>query len=251
MKTYISGLLALLLCIVQTAGAYGSIQLHVGDRIRFTDKEGTVGAGEYGVHLKNSASPAGGDSQSAELFRTFCIEKTEYLDFDSKGFVIDTIEKYAVAGAGGAVNGRDPISAQTAWLFYKFSTNTLAGYAHTDALANKLQNALWFFEDEGGVQNIFTVAANNAVSSTNAAVMAEVAYAVANVHVLNIKWATDRHGFDGVYEYDSRSRSWSAPGPGANGQSVLYFQHMPEPGAVCVWIVLGACGLGVYSRKTT
>ena len=248
------GLAAWILVMGSGISALASIQ--VGDRIRFTDQEGSISAGEYGVHKLNSVSPAGGDAGSAELFRTFCIERSSYLDFDSKGFIVESIASFASPGGSESPNDGNPlgdmIEAQTAWLFYKFSTQTLSGYnfsphsmLHTHS-ANMLQNALWWLEDEGGENNAFVSLANAAVASLDPIVQAEVAFAVAHVQVLNIRFATDRHGFDGVYEY---SRGvWSGPGPSDEAQSVLYLTHAPEPAALVIWLALAGCGLaGAYS----
>ena len=103
-------------CLTSTSEA----SLSAGDRIRFTDLVGTTGGGEFGVHLKDHANPFSGNTESAELFRTFCLEKNEFLDFHPNGFIIDSISKEAVAGGAGGPNP-DPISPETAWLYYNFT----------------------------------------------------------------------------------------------------------------------------------
>src|SRR5690606_12853492 len=115
-----ASVLSLVALIAVFTGSVAEASLQVGDRIRFTDKEGTQNGGEFGVHLKDSPNPyMGGNGESAELFRTFCLERNEYLDFSSSGFVIDSISKEAVNGGTGGPNP-DPISAETAWLYYNF-----------------------------------------------------------------------------------------------------------------------------------
>lgn len=234
------------LAAIVAFSALAEASIQVGDRIRFTDKYGSTGGGEFGVHQKLSASPAGGNAQSGELFRSFCIERNEFIDFSTYGFVVDSISKSAMNG-GFAGGNPDPISQQTAWLFYNFTKGTLAGYSYAGgaaqiASANQLQNAIWFLEQEISLSNA-QQAANAFLVAANAASVAELQAAYARTFVLNIKWATDRSGLDGVYEHNG---SWSAPGAGDNGQSQLYV--IPEPGTVLVWSALSLLGLGVYRR---
>ena len=62
----------------------------------------------------------------------------------------------AVLGGGGAVNGADPISIGTAYLYSEFAKGTLQDYAFAgteaerEASAALLQNAIWYLEKEGG-----------------------------------------------------------------------------------------------------
>ena len=44
--------------------------------------------------------------------------------------------------------GNDPISLQTQWLYSNVRAGALAGYAHTNAKADLLQTAIWYFENE-------------------------------------------------------------------------------------------------------
>lgn len=216
--------------------AQGSIA--VGDRIRFTNQDGSTGGGEFGVHEKLSASPAGGNAQTAELFRTFCVEKNENLDFDSLGFVVDSISDDVISGGSGG-GSPDPLDARTEWLFYHFTQGTLVGYDYTPAgrtaSADSLQHAIWGLENEEALDN-----ANLFVEAANAATALDLEFADSRVVALNIKWATDRHGFDGVYE--NVSGVWSTPGPGTNAQTVLYV--IPEAATFVIWSVLGLIGIG-------
>ena len=228
---------ALLLSLAINCTVEASLQ--VGVRIRLTDQVGTTGGGEFGLHEKNNDNPANGNSQSSELFRTFCIERNEYIDFDTNGFVIESISKQAVGGGVGGGNP-DPISQESAWLYYNFTKGTLVGYLDNDvSSANNLQNAIWGFENEiaqdaGWAANPFVVAANAANPAAKAA-------ALAQTFVLNLLWATDRAGYDGVYE------SNGSIGAGDRAQSLLYV--VPEASTIAVWSGLSVLSFVAASRK--
>jgi hypothetical protein len=134
-----------------------------GDAVKFTDGPGTTGGGEFTVTVYDSWT-----------FVTFCLQRTEYIDF-SNTFTVDSVNPYTLtdpASNGGDALGRDFISEQTAFLYTKFREGTLAGYtygagaAHVTS-ANLLQNAFWMFENELAMDlaNPFVILANNAVSS--------------------------------------------------------------------------------------
>lgn len=231
--------------IVALLNSVANASLSVGDRIRFTDQTGTTGGGEFGVHLKDHVNPFDGNTESAELFRTFCLEKNEFIDFHKNGFIIESISTAAENGGLGGPQP-DPISAETAWLYYNFAKGTLSGYVGDVASANNLQNAIWGFEDELSLSEMAAWSSNPFVLAAQAAILAngsDVQEAQDRVRVLNIVWASDRHGFDGVYE---------GPKPGTltdgdRAQSVLYI--VPEASTIAVWTILSAMGIGVVYRK--
>jgi hypothetical protein len=253
MKNYVV-VLAVLASALLNSSANAS--LSVGDRIRFTDQVGSTGGGEFGVHLKDQVNPFSGNTESAELFRTFCLEKNEFIDFHQNGFIIESISTAAENGGVGGPSP-DPISAQTAWLYYNFVKGTLSGYLGNNvASADALQKAIWGFEDELNLSemaawsnNPFVLAADAALASVDPLVQANVDAAVASVRVLNIVWASDRHGFDGVYEGPKPGTLTS----GDRAQSVLYLDStaiVPEASTIAVWSILSALGMGLaYCRK--
>lgn len=234
MRMLVVGLAVLTVaCLLSRAEA----SLGVGDRIRFTDQVGSTGGGEFGVHRKDQANPFAGNTESAELFRTFCLERNEFIDFHKNGFIIESISQAAEDGGVGGP-APDPISAETAWLFYNFTLGTLSGYLGDVTSANNLQNAIWGFEEE-----IALNLANPFVIAANAASAADKAAALARTFVLNILWASDRGNFDGVYEGPT-------PGtltPGDRAQSMLYV--IPEASTIAVWSVLSMVGIGVAYRN--
>lgn len=142
-------LLLLVLCasIPMTAGAD---PIAVGDIVRFSDLPGNTGGGEFKLTDVNNSS---------EWIITFCLQKTEYMNFSSN-FIVGSINDYTLTDPNdkGGVNGQDPISSQTAWLYTQFTNNTLSNYTYSNFpngifasrqdSANALQHAFWGFENE-------------------------------------------------------------------------------------------------------
>ncbi len=202
--------------------------LSVGDTIRFEDREGTVGGGEYAVY---GVSPFSAN----ELFRTFCVQTTEFLDFNAAGFKIVGITDHTVAG-------NDQISPQTAYLFAHFSMGDLGHYDYTpapyndstyehDRDANDLQKALWYFEGETSTtfSNLPTES-QQWITEANNAVSSGAWSGLDGVSVLNITWATSRGGH---YKNDNAQDVlyWNPPPPPPPG--------VPEPASIAVWSLLG------------
>ncbi len=79
-------------------------------------------------------------------FASFCLERNEYIS-PGGSYNIDSITSGAMNGGVGGPNP-DPISDQTAWLFWNFSRGTLDGYDGTSIVQAALQNLIWFFEEE-------------------------------------------------------------------------------------------------------
>ena len=80
---------------------------------------GTTGGGEFTIVVDET-----------RRFVTFCLQKTEYIDFFN-AFNVDNISTYAVsdpASNGGDADGKDYLSEQTAFLYTQFRAGTLTGY---------------------------------------------------------------------------------------------------------------------------
>lgn len=224
--------------------------LSVGDRISFTNQVGSTRGGEFGVHRKEHANPFDGndDLPEGELFRTFCLEQNEFIDFDQRGFIITSIGNAAVNGGKGGGNP-DEIEAATAWLFYNFTIGTLdslvSGYSYGDtASANALQNAIWYLEEE--IDTLPTGLVKDLIDIASAA---DATVALARTVVLNIVWSTDRHGFQGLYDNVMGPLQTNA----TPAQSVLYVTPenfvVPEASTIAVWSVLSVIGLAATYRK--
>lgn len=197
-----------------------------------------LGGGSYtisGSGLDTSAYAPISLVGAAGTFESFCLEYTEYF---SPGSTYNyTIGNAAVAGAGGAVGGQDPVSVGTAWLYSQFANGTLGGFdygAGRKTSNNFLQLAFWFFEDETpsisgygpsygfGDGNAFLDAAVTHFGSEAAAKAA--ANGAYGVQVLNL---TDKSG--------------------RNKQSQLYVS-VPDAGSTLALLGLGIAGLAGLQR---
>jgi hypothetical protein len=104
----------------------------VGDTVTLTDGPGTTGGGEFNMFVNGSA----------QSFITFCLQRTQYIGFNQQ-FRVGGVTNYA-----DDAGGNDPISLQTQWLYSNVRAGTLGGYAHNNAMADLLQTAIWYFENE-------------------------------------------------------------------------------------------------------
>jgi hypothetical protein len=112
-------------------------------------------AGEFGVRQFDGMTlpPSGQDVSVGDYaFQTFCLEANETIVFDRQYQWSLGVAAHG-GGAGGAVNGEDPISAATAYLYAQFWTGTLSDYDYLlgsgrIASASSLQRAFWVLEEE-------------------------------------------------------------------------------------------------------
>ena len=190
-----------LLAGAQTAMANSVV---AGDIIKFGDRNGSPG-GEFLANVNPGTA-------GAWAFVTFCLQKTEYIDFTSN-FVVDAVTDYATSdpagplpgGRGGDASGHDPLDARTAWLFTQFTNGSLAGYDGSATSANRLQNAIWMIEQEIAID-----ATNAYYNLANASGWTNIG----DVRVLNLKrWVAASNGTPGYWVESQDQLTRSVPEP--------------------------------------
>lgn len=200
----------------------------------------TGGEGEFGVNPANftglnpplQAFRPVVSGYTTPLFTTFCLEKSEGVNIHhqrsvaftggtalpdvSTGMGDQTVYQWALntaavgGGAGGAVNGQDPLDARTAYLYTQFYNGLLSNYDYTlgsgtlNGAGNgfipdhrllssaSLSNAIYFIEDELGAS--FTLANLDTmdhqawlwVTEANSKVASGAWTGLGNVRVLNL-----------------------------------------------------------------
>lgn len=113
-----------------------TVKIHNGDY-------GNTAGGEFKIDVYGDGSID---------FTSFCLEVKEYIAYYDNNkaaattFTIQNVSNYATAGGGGASNGQDTISAETKWVYWNYIQGKLG--TKTDALANAVQNVIWYLEEE-------------------------------------------------------------------------------------------------------
>jgi hypothetical protein len=120
------------------ASPYG---IDVGDWVRFTSSGPEV----FGSHGGEFAFEA---QDNGYAWTSFCVETGETVNSNT-WYYVGGLNPWAVQGGTGTT---DPLSNESAWLYWNFSQGTLSGsgYDYTGTLQNQrdLQGLLWYLEGE-------------------------------------------------------------------------------------------------------
>ena len=210
-------LLVALAVLVPTLASAGTIK--TGDVVKITGLDGgSFGAGPIKID--------GPDLNTATDFLTFCLEINEFITFNTPFYV--KIADFATnGGAGGSVNGKDPLDQRTAFLYSKFLSGSL-GPQYTGDTTSKdgLQLAIWRIEEEvkRDANGVYRRSDNNvAIGNTAKFQKADAFYNL----------ALSANGFYGV----KVMQLWGNPDFTGNKQDLLIF--VPEGASTFGVLLLG------------
>jgi hypothetical protein len=114
---------------------------------------GTTGGGLFEITVTDgSIGPYGLN----DVFYSMCIETDEFISLGSEYDVV--LNTAAVMGGSGGPEP-DPLDYRSAYLF---QTYVCGGLVTSDAVANDVQNAIWYIEGEGGANNALVTEATDA-----------------------------------------------------------------------------------------
>jgi hypothetical protein len=167
-----------------------------------------------------------GLTRFGDAFETFCVETDEYFTW---GGVYDASIVPGASGGGAGGPSPDPISRGTAYLYSRFATGVLTGYAYTPgaaraASAGQLQEAIWYLEDE---LSLGTPLANPFLSQVSLA-----------------------FGSLATSKLDQLSPTVMALSLGTTHQDQLILTSVPDGGATVMLMGLALSGLALLRRQS-
>jgi len=141
------GILLSLAMLVTSPAFAGSVKLY--------DNYGNTNGGEFKAQVVSPLPFVPIDTVTNErgVFETFCLEKNEYIAFDTEYFAaVGTAALHGGLGGGDP----DPLDPRTAYLYQQFVTGNLTDYAYAvgdggvarAASADALQHVIWYIEEE-------------------------------------------------------------------------------------------------------
>ena len=127
-------------CLLLGASAFAAV-VDPGDTVSFTFAPNHASGFPGGAFLAY-------DSTTSSSWYSFCLEYNEYISLGAD-YVVNSVVPMAVNG-GVAGGNPDPISSQTAYLYYLHATGGLPGVigVGTDVQQAALQNVFWYLENE-------------------------------------------------------------------------------------------------------
>lgn len=142
MKKYLSVLLFLTLLLLLCSQSAMGYPVSIGQLIKFQNGVGSTAGGEFRVMGALDFDVVYNDF----LVSSFCVETDEFLNF-SQTFEVYSITNYADGGGSGGPSP-DPLSDQTAWIYWGWYTGALAYISDPVQRADDVQQAIWAWEDE-------------------------------------------------------------------------------------------------------
>ncbi len=197
-------ILALVALVLAPATAKAG-PLAVGDLVKLSD-----------WHNSNSGGPFWATSGS-NGWLTFCVEATEYIDFDHSFKVVGISDRAYNGGVGPA---GDPLDPRTAYLYTKYLG--LADHTNT-SVNNAYQAAIWYIEGEGGSNNSL-VAEANAAGWTS----------IGDIRVVNLVWTVN----SGSHKKGDRAQD-----------ILVRIVPVPDGGATLTLLGFALVGVGMLRRK--
>jgi hypothetical protein len=143
-KVYL-GTLALLLTFSANVWAL-PYPVTAGDYVKMSASDNNVIS--YEGHYQAQKKLINGTFGAA--FGVFCVELSETFNIGGV-YKVANISNYAEKGGyGGSINGQDPISNATKWLYYHFLKQDIQAATNTAVKQNdySMQLAIWMLEDE-------------------------------------------------------------------------------------------------------